>query len=227
MHKRIMHKSILLAWLLCVWSAPLSAADPASCDGPISDWIEGLYGANKDVAYRCLIEREEAGLALMARLDKEEKGSQRAPAMSRALALFLLERSDRLFQRNEIKALLVVDRRCLRAGLRARKGRKSPAPNHDKVFSKFDWYQTDPGYTDKRLTEIDRENSLHLDKLPPLSAVTPTVDTPPPPPAVVEDPSSSGRFGCAVVSSNRLSSLSWLLFATMWLGFRRSRTIHR
>jgi hypothetical protein len=207
-----MRNGVFLSVMLAVLSGIASAADPEPCGGPISTWMEGLYGSDKETAYRCLVERDDAGLALIAALDKTEDDDRGAPALSRALALYLLARADRPFVRQEIKSLLLVDRRLVRDGLRARKGRKSPAPNHHKVFEKFDWYKPDPAYTDGRLTELDRENSRILDKLPLASASEPararsTAASPTPP----EEEKQSKWFGCASVSQVNSKLIPWFV----------------
>lgn len=100
---------------------------------------------------------------------------------TRALALWLLQRTDRAFDVEYLRLLSPADRRLLSDGIRARRGRKSPSPEHEAVFSRFDWYKPVPDYTDGRLTGLDRGNISLVDKPP-----EPPKPPPPPPEAAAE-----------------------------------------
>ena len=116
-------------------------------------------------------------------------------AITRALAIHLLHRTGRAFTGAEVWALAPADRRLLRDGIRARRGRASPALNHAQVFSQFSWYEPDEDYTDRRLTDLDRANSSVLDRPPPPE--TATESEPEKPPVVNEPEASSTSCGCA------------------------------
>lgn len=118
---------------------------------------------------------------------------------SRALALWLLQHAEAQWDPALVRRLPAADRRLLADGVRARRGRASAAPEHEKVFQNFSWYKPDPTYTDGRLGAIDRANIAMADKPPPAPPPLPPVkaaaDGPAggPPPA----PAATGGCGCA------------------------------
>ena len=75
----------------------------------------------------------------------------------------MLERADRPFDAYEVRLLSADDRRLVADGIRARSGRASPVPEHDRVFAKLDWYHPLKGWTEARLTDVDRENIAMVD----------------------------------------------------------------
>lgn len=159
--------------LLLLLPAVLAQApcEPGGIDGYIETVVEG---SERLAAYMCLAELDAAGPVLLARV---EEAPDPAASLTRALAVHWMQRLDQAFPHEVARALPAVDRRLLSDAIRARLGRASPAPEHAAVFEQFDWYQPDPRYTDRRLSEQDRDNLAVLSK--------------PPPPPVVEEASAA------------------------------------
>lgn len=146
---------------------------------------------------------------------------------ARALALWMLQRTDQLFEVEQLRRLTPADRRLLADGVRARRGRKSPSPEHHAIFQKFDWYKPVPGYTDGRLTALDRGNISLADRPP---------EPPRPPPPAAEEPTKAEAVvptevvketplcGCDGTGGAGLGALAVLLAAGMG---RRSRAVRR
>ncbi len=109
-------------------------------------------GGEKD-AYLCLV-REGGGAAAAA----AAIGDGEEPRLRRAIALWLLERYDIPFDPALVALLNPADVRLLADGIKARRGRKSPVPEHEAVFAQFDWYKPLATYTDGRLRPVDRAN---------------------------------------------------------------------
>jgi uncharacterized protein (TIGR03382 family) len=120
---------------------------------------------------------------------------------TRALALWLLQRTDAQWDPALLRRLPAADRRLLADGVRARRGRASPSPDDAAIFQNFAWYKPDPHYTEGRLTAIDRANIAMADRPPPAPA-------PPPPPGPdemaavppAEQVASPGWCGCATAT---------------------------
>lgn len=110
--------------------------------------------------YMCLAAAPEGAARITTAL--VETPSQ--PRLSRALAVWMLERPDAAFEPTHVEALSAADRRFLADGIRARRGRKSPVPEHDKAFAQFEWYAPVATYTDGRLKPGDKEKIASLDK---------------------------------------------------------------
>ena len=108
-------------------------------------------------AYRCLISIDEAGAFLLARIQNTTDATPDT-GLTRALAVHWMPRLDEPLSPDVARALNPSDQRLLSDAIRARRGRQSPSPEHDKVFQQFDWYTPDASYTDKRLTPTDRVN---------------------------------------------------------------------
>jgi hypothetical protein len=161
---------LLTALLLRAALADATPCDPSSIDGYISEVTTG-----SPEAYQCLADLDAAGPALLAAVEGAEDP---AAQLTRALTVHWMQRLDQLLPHEVARALPAGDRRLLSDAVRARLGRTSPAPEHARVFEQFDWYEPDPRYTDRRLTEQDRANLAALAAPPP----------PPPPP---EEPSAA------------------------------------
>lgn len=147
--------------------------------------IDAVRAGNKD-AYLCLVESDQ-GAALAA--DAIAATGSEEPRLRRAVALWLLERYDRPFEPSLLALLNAGDKRLLADGIKARRGRKSPVPEHDAVFSQFDWYKPLPGYTDGRLRPVDLANIEAVNR------------PPPPAPPVVESPASQLPLGIGAVEA--------------------------
>lgn len=117
--------------------------------------------------YMCLANAEEGPARITAAL--LETPAQ--PRLSRALAVWMLQRADRELDPLLIEQLSAADRRFLADGIRARRGRKSPVPEHDKAFAQFDWYAPVATYTDGRLKPGDKEKIAALDKPRPTAQI--------------------------------------------------------
>jgi hypothetical protein len=150
----------------------------AACD--VASAIPEVRDHGRREAYTCLMGAEEAASSLVRALF-ETPGD---PRLSRALALWMLQRADTPFDPAHVERLAPADLRMLADGVRARRGRKSPVPEHDQVFTQFAWYRPVATYTDGRLKPGDREQIAMLDRPVPTS----TAAAPP-------DPAAPGRAG--------------------------------
>jgi len=149
--------------MISLWTGLALAEAPRNCEAPLSVYIEEVQTSGSELAYLCLADRDDAGKALLdaiAAMKSDAVGEER---VTRALAVHLLHRLDRPITGDEARALSPADRRFLADGVYARRGRRSPAPEHERVFEKFPWYQPDAGYTNARLTPEDRANIAVLD----------------------------------------------------------------
>lgn len=144
----------------------------AECD--LDSAVRGVRDGGKREAYDCLTASEQGGSRLVRSL-YENPGDVR---LSRALALWMLQRADTPFDPIQAGMLAPADLRFLSDGVRARRGRKSPVPAHDAVFKQFEWYQPVDTYTDGRLRPGDREQIALLDRPVPTSQVTASTETP-------------------------------------------------
>jgi hypothetical protein len=145
----------------------------ADCDLDTS--VASVREGGKRQAYDCLIRADEGGSRLV-------RGLYETPAdarLSRALALWMLQRADSPFDPLHAAQLVPADLRLLADGARARRGRKSPVPEHDSVFNQFDWYKPVATYTDGRLRPGDREQIALLDRPLPASRVLAATEPPP------------------------------------------------
>jgi hypothetical protein len=135
-----------------------------------------LQSAGSRTDYDCVVAAEEGASILQAELLKDPPAGRER--LTRALAIWLLTRTDRPMDPEVVARLAPSDRRLLADGIRARRGRRSPAPDHAVVFEQFSWYQPIPTYTDALLRPIDKENLAIVDPL-----VKPPPPSSPPPPA--------------------------------------------
>lgn len=188
----------------------LALAAAPDCD-PAAALAEVLVNGTRD-AYLCL-SRAEAGEQLV--LTKMAMDPLAEPnRLTRALVLWLLERPDRAMEPELVARLSPADRRLLADGIRARRGRASPSPEHAAVFGQLPWYAPVPGYTDARLRPVDRAN---------IEVVDPAVRLTPP---VAEEAgnapaSAAAPCGCAVGGE---SGFVALLLAALGLSRRRGRS---
>ncbi len=144
----------------------------AACD-PV-EHLANLRQGDHD-AYMCFMRAEAGRDVLLSEIAGAPAGSG-TERLTRALALWLLERTDREMDAALVAKLAPADRRLLADGIRARRGRASPAPEHAKVFAQLGWYVPVRTYTDGLLRAIDRAN---------LEVVDPRT-RPKPPPAAAE-----------------------------------------
>lgn len=149
----------------------LLVAAALACD--VAGAITTLRASGTYEAYVCVMKEETAREPIVAAVTDDPTN----PRLSRALALWLLERADTAWDPDLVRILPAPDRRLIADGVRARRGRKTPAPEHEKVFLQMDWYAPVQGYSDARLTETDRANIAMADKPPP-RVETPAVEPP-------------------------------------------------
>jgi hypothetical protein len=180
---------MILAFLALVASAS------ASCDAAAA--VEQIRASPSKDLYMCLVEEESAGEELAAAIDAGGAGQER---LTRALALWLLQRTDREMEPAMVRRLSPADRRLVSDGIHARRGRRTPVAEHAAVFQQFSWYEPDAGYTDVRLRDVDRKNIATLDKPPaaPVDAPVQVADTPADPtaPATASKGLVSELCGC-------------------------------
>ena len=153
----------------------IALAQAPTCDGDPDAWITRLrVEADRDT-YLCLATTDAAHDPLLAAAAAGAEGADEGEQnrLTRALAVHLLLRLDRALSADEVRALNAADRRLLSDGVRARRGRRTPSPEHEKVFAQFDWYQPSEDYNAALLTELDRANIAMLDNPPaaPVAAV--------------------------------------------------------
>ncbi len=129
--------------------ATISLAE-APCDIRIA--MDEVREHGRRDAYDCLMAQDEAGSKLVVELLEYPAD----PRLSRALALWMLPRADKPFDPVHVAKLSADDKRLLVDGIRARRGRKSPVPQHEGVFRQFDWYKPVATFTDGRLQPGDK-----------------------------------------------------------------------
>lgn len=209
--------------VLALVAGVVAAAGP--CEAPVATYVEAVRARGELDAYLCLAELDAAGSELQSAIAAAASEPPPAPApvegpvvdasasveraradreraaLSRALAIHLAVRLDRALTAEEVRALHPADRRLLRDAVHARRGRRTPAPDHEKVFLQLGWYRPDESYTNARLTALDRDNIALIDDPPP----------PPEPPgpepamaALAEVPGAeAGEDGCACSAGGR------------------------
>lgn len=189
-----------------------------ACD--VAEAVTTLRGAADKDAYLCLTREEDAPARIAAAL-----GGEGDARLTRALALWLLRRADRELDVALVRSLSPADRRLLADGIRARRGRRSPVPDHAAVFEQFAWYEPSAGYTDGRLTERDRANIATVDRPPPAPTPAAAVEAPEAPEAAAP-PELTRLCGCDGAGSGSAGvSAAAALLAT--LGLRRGRARRR
>ncbi len=140
------------------------------CDIRIA--MDDVRERGKREAYDCLMAQDEAGTKLVVELLHYPSD----PRLSRALTLWMLPRADKPFDPVHVAKLSADDKRLLVDGIRARRGRKSPVPQHEGVFRQFDWYKPVATFTDGRLQPGDKEQIALLNARDTRGSV---IETPP------------------------------------------------
>ena len=110
---------------------------------------------------------ESEAAALLIEVSAE--GGEDLESVTRALAIWRLLRLDGVIGGAEARAYNPADRRLLMDGIRAHRGRRTPAEAHARILEQFPWYDPIDTYTENRLRDLDRNNIK-------------TLETPPPPP---------------------------------------------
>ena len=161
---------MMMLWFL--FSSALGATCPSTFDARVSELLEE---GTRD-RYVCVVDAEDAERQLVSFMGEGWEDS--APVLRRALVFVLLNTLQRPWNPQHVLRLSPADRRLLADGVKARRGRKSPAADHDAIFQQWPWYQPVPSYTDGRLSQIDRINIGMADNpkefIPTKSLTTPT-----------------------------------------------------
>ncbi|MCB9780856.1 MAG: YARHG domain-containing protein [Alphaproteobacteria bacterium] len=159
-----------------------AAAAAPTCEGSPDAWLTSLRAGPDLDLYLCLAASDDARLLLLpaaqeALADDAMDAGERN-RVTRALAVHLLQRLDRPLTREEVLALGPGDQRLLRDGVHARRGRRTPSPEHARVFERFDWYQPRDDYSNGLLDAVDRQNLDLLDapQPPPEPEAAPAAD---------------------------------------------------
>jgi len=169
----------------------LAQADPATCNLSLDIYLTEVEDHGSKEAYLCLATQENAGAFLL----EQASASNASERTTRALTVHLLFQLDRELTGAEIRALSAADRRLLRDGIYARRGRKSPSDEHDAIFSQFDWYQPSAMFSNRQLKEIDRNNMAIIDNPPepePVESAASAIEE------VAATPANTQRCGCTV-----------------------------
>ncbi len=194
----------------------------------VSAWIEAVRTAGREEAYLCIAQTPDARNALHTALADTASDAHGRKRIQRALALRVMQELDGPVDIESLRLLNADDLRLLRDAVHARRGRPSPVPVHEAVFSKFDWYQPDPRATNRRLTDQDRVNLQHIDKPPraaPAAAVEEAPGTVEPTPAATPAPAASSTCtGCQAAPTRALGVWLW---AGLGLLRRRLRLTRR
>ena len=212
-------------WLI---SASLAFAAPVCEPVDYPAWIADVREHGREEAYLCLAHDAGAAAPLMQAIEAvESPDSGRQRRLQRALAIHVMQRLDQPADVAALRAINASDRRLLRDAVHARRGRKSPVPEHAAVFEKFDWYHPSPRFTNRSLDATDRENLVVIDRPPSEETPASTTDAPAidampkgrvgaPKPA-----NTTGACGCAATDSTHQAL--WLLAPMMGLLRRRTR----
>lgn len=139
------------------------AQAPCNLDAALAEVRE--KGSFED--YMCLSGADSGGAKIVGAL----ADTPAEPRLTRALAIWMLHRSETPFDALHVETLTPADRRLLVDGIRARRGRKSPVPDHDRVFAQFGWYKPVATYTDARLKPGDAEQIALLDRARPTAKI--------------------------------------------------------
>ena len=206
---------VLVAVSLAAEPIPAMQADAsATCTEEVSVYLQSVGEAleTAQASYLCLIGHDRFLEGLLGKIDATPIDEAAHPRYTRALALHLATRSERPLDVAHVRRLNPADRRLLADAVKAKAGRKSPAAAHDAVFQKMPWYAPREGYTDGRLTEVQRHN-IALANKPPTESVAASrspapVPEPLPPPASLESPTAPASCGCAVAN---LGGIPWVM----------------
>ena len=198
--------------------APLALAqdvDLSACP-PLSESIVTLRTQGSPTGYECTLATEGAYEALLAEVDA---GGDHPERITRALAVYRLRNLDEAIQPAEARAYQAADLRLLNDGIHAHRGRKSPAPEHEAVFEKMDWYEPNPQFTNGLLTEVDRANIEILKNPPPVETAPSAAEAM----ASAEDaPAERGPKGPCSCSSAAAAGPGLALIALLALRRRRA-----
>ena len=212
-------------WLIF---ASMAFAAPVCEPVDYPTWIADVREHGREDAYLCLAHDAGAAAPLMQAIEAvETPDSGRQRRLQRALALHVMQRLDKPADVSALRAVNASDRRLLRDAVHARRGRKSPVPEHAAVFEKFDWYHPSSRFTNRELDTTDRENLAVIDRPPPEESPGPTTDAPaidamPKGPASAPKPANTtGACGCA--ATDWPPHALWLLVPMMGLLRRRTR----
>lgn len=134
----------------------------ADCD--VAAAVDTLKASGKRDAYDCVRQADDAKTPLLDAIIADPSNVR----ITRAMALWLLQRADTAWDPTIVTRLPADDRRLLADGVRAHRGRRTPAPDHARVFEQLDWYHPVDAYNDAKLTPTDRANIALADKPPPL-----------------------------------------------------------
>jgi hypothetical protein len=162
------------------------------CEPAVS--LEKLRSSAFREDYLCLA--RAANPQVLAAAVTAESSTESRDRLSRALTLWLLEHGDLPMEAALLPALNPADRRLLEDGIHARRGRKTPAAAHQKVFEQLGFPAADPRYTDGKLRPVDIENLKALREIPQAvaaAAASPEQAEAPPPPPPKADP---GWWSC-------------------------------
>jgi uncharacterized protein (TIGR03382 family) len=199
------------------------AADPTPdalpCPPPATPYIADLAANGDETSYKCLIQTDGFDKDLVGAINGATADDPALPRYTRALALYLAARSDRAFNPEYVRLLNPADRRLLADGVKAHRGRKSPAPEHDAIFQKQSWYAPRPGYTDNQLSDVEKAN-ISLADDPSSVPVAPPVDVPPVMQPATDVTAEAPTSMCGCQQAPGVSSVGLLALALV-LGRRR------
>lgn len=189
---------IWVFWVLASWGL--------ECSGSYAEQMRDLIDVGGLEHYQCVVAGDDAERQLVAQMSLESNKAH--PRLQRALVFVLLRTLQRPWNPKHVALLSPADRRLLADGVRARQGRRSPAEDHHRIFELWEWYEPVSGYTDNRLTQLDRINIGMADN--------PSEFFPSAPVEGVKTVGSGN--GCGCTSSSLFVSEYWLclfLFTTM------------
>ena len=205
--------TLMLAWIL---SSPSLAQEPVSNSSPcpaLSESLDSLETAGLRHAYDCVAANDAALPALLERIEAQPKRE----TLTRALAVWRMQRLDQRITDEESRAYQGGDRRLLTDAVKAKKGRKSASAENEKIFTELGWYAPLPTYTDGRLDENDRAN-IELLRTP---AAIPEPEPEPEPDAAEAEATRTKKGGCGCTSHPESGSLWGLIGALGLLALRR------
>ena len=179
-------------------------AQEADCSDGQAAWLAELESSGSRRAYQCLSLDPAAHGVLIARATTGTNPER----VTRALAIWRLSRLEEAITAPEARTYNPADRRLLLDGIRAHRGRRTPAPVHSAVMEQLSWYAPDDRYTDARLTALDRQNLAILE--------SPPEPEPAPEPAPEPEPEQNSRCGCGAISPANGALGLWLALGLSW-----------
>ena len=141
--------------MLLLGACPTRLALAAAPECDVDAAVVAVRDEGAPAAYLCLA-GADAGDDVLRTAIVENEGN--TPRLSRALALWLLSHADIAFPAEDVAVLAPADERLLADGIKARRGRRSPVPEHAAVFEQFAWYAPSATYTDAALRSVDQAN---------------------------------------------------------------------